>query len=94
MLRAYAILLSGRVVTGQVPRRFWMVVIAGAVAGLLFVVTLLWHDWIEVAFGVNPDGGSGALEWLVVALSGATTVACAAVARLDWRAAHEAQTNV
>jgi hypothetical protein len=79
---------------GQVPRRFWISVIAGAAAGLLLLVTLLWHDWIEVVFGVDPDGGSGALEWLVVVLSGATAVSCSVVARLDWRAAQEARTSV
>lgn len=36
-------------------------------AGVLAVVTFVWPTWIESVFGAEPDGGSGAAEWLVAA---------------------------
>jgi hypothetical protein len=35
------------------------------------LVTLVWHDWIEIVFRADPDEGSAAVEWpnvLVLAL--------------------------
>jgi hypothetical protein len=39
----------------------------GSLAGALAVVTLFWPAWIEMLIDVDLDGGSGAIEWLVVA---------------------------
>jgi hypothetical protein len=36
-----------------------------SVSGTLFLLTLFWADWIEAIFGIDPDGGSGAVEFLV-----------------------------
>jgi hypothetical protein len=37
--------------------------------GVLFVlvglVTLFWHNWIEVLSGWDPDRGDGSLEWAI-----------------------------
>jgi hypothetical protein len=49
--------------------------IGAGFSGIMFVVTVLWPDWIEAVTGWNPDGGSGALEWaiaLAFALSAVT----------------------
>jgi hypothetical protein len=56
-----------------------------ALTGVLTLVTAVWHDWVELVFGVEPDAGSGALEWgLVVALAG-VTIGLALAARREHR---------
>jgi hypothetical protein len=70
----------------DVRRRFWIESLLAGLSAILSVVTLVWHDWIEIVFGVDPDHGSGALEWLIVALAAGTAVAFAAIARAEWRA--------
>jgi len=53
----------------NVRRRYWVEVVCSAVAALLGVLTAIVPDWIEEVFHVDPDAGSGALEWgIVVAL--------------------------
>ena len=55
-------------------RRSWIEIALGAVCLLALALTAVWPDWIELIFGAEPDGGSGALEWtLVVALAVAGT---------------------
>lgn len=68
-------------------RRFWVESVAAVFSMVVFVLTLLRRDWIEVAFGVDPDRGSGALEWLIVVTSVVVTVALMAAARYEWRRA-------
>lgn len=70
----------------DVRRRFWVESALAAAAALLAAVTAVWADWIELVFGADPDGGSGALEWLIVALAAALAVGFAALARAEWRA--------
>jgi hypothetical protein len=69
-------------------RRFWPEAGLGALSALALVVTLLWHDWIEIVFRADPDGGDGTLEWLLVALLAAATMVSLALARFEWRRAH------
>jgi hypothetical protein len=45
--------------------RWWIEAELMVVALGLFVLSLAWPEWIEEVFGVEPDGGSGALEWLI-----------------------------
>ena len=47
-------------------RRFWLETICGSVTGIVAVITLFWHDWIEAVFRSDPDSGNGSAEWLVV----------------------------
>lgn len=70
----------------DVRRRFWIESLLAAGCALLAVVTAVWHDWIELVFGTDPDGGNGALEWLIVGLAVTVAVAFAVVARAEWRA--------
>lgn len=44
-------------------------------------------DWIEAVFGVEPDGGDGSLEWLLVLGFGLLAVVSGALPRRDQRAA-------
>lgn len=66
-------------------RSFWVKCGLACSSAILLVVTLAWHDWIELVFGVDPDHGSGALEWLIVALTAVSTFWFAASARTEWR---------
>lgn len=65
--------------------RFWIESVVAAAAGVLALVTVFWHDWIEAVFGVDPDHGNGAVEWLVVAVLAVAAMALAAGARYEWR---------
>ena len=63
--------------------RFWVESASASLTGALFVLTLLWRDWLE-AFGVDPDNHNGTVEWLIVAGLFAISVACAVSARIEW----------
>lgn len=70
-----------RVVRGRIVRngriRFRIEVALAVLAAGLAVLTLITREWIELLFGVDPDKGSGALEW---AITGALFVAAGAFA--------------
>ena len=57
---------------------------------ILFVITLVQRDWIEIVFKVDPDNRSGTLEWLIVAVLVALTITLVALARYEWRRARAA----
>ncbi|WP_405816206.1 ABC transporter permease [Streptomyces sp. NBC_01390] len=65
-----------------------METVLGGLSALLFLVTLIQRDWIETVFGFEPDAGSGAVEWLIVAVTALVTVLCALGARTEWRRTH------
>jgi hypothetical protein len=67
--------------------RFWIETILGSITGVLAIITLFWHDWIETVFGVDPDKGNGSAEWLVVAILLIVTLTLAVGARFEWRRA-------
>jgi len=67
------------------PRpRIWVEVAAAALAGPLAVLTMFWPDWIETVLRVDPDQGSGALEWAVVVGLALVAVVAAFMARREW----------
>lgn len=78
--------------TGVLRGRFWLELALAAIAVVLFVLTLVWHDWIE-AFGIEPDGGNGSLEWVVVGVFAVAAVVCGGLARAEWRRSRPAQTQ-
>jgi hypothetical protein len=65
--------------------RFWLETGLAIVTGILFVITLVWHNWVEIVFNVDPDQGSGLLEWLVVGALLVVTIALIVLARYEWR---------
>ncbi len=68
-------------------RRFWFESALALASGFLFILTLFSKEWIEEVFKVDPDNGSGALEWgLTIALAAAAIV-CTVLARYEWKRA-------
>ena len=53
--------------------------------GFLAVLTIFWHDWIEVVTGTDPDRYNGSLAWLIVAGLAIACVILAVAARHSWR---------
>jgi hypothetical protein len=74
----------------EVRARFWLEAILSVLTTGLFVLTLVSRDWIERIFHVEPDGGSGALEWLIVAVLLVVSIALIVAARTEWRRARTA----
>jgi len=51
----------------------------------LTALTLLWPSWIERLTGLDPDGGDGVTEWVIVVGLVALSVTFAILARRDRR---------
>lgn len=67
------------------PAKAWVKSALAVATAVLAVVTAINAEWIEWLFGIDPDGGSGALEWAIVAAFAVTSVALAFAARADRR---------
>ena len=77
----------------RVRVQFWIETILGTLTGVLFLVTMLWRDWIEDTVGWDPDQHSGAVEWLIVGGLLVITLALFAAARAEWQRAPVAVTS-
>jgi hypothetical protein len=62
-----------------------------AVFAVLAIVTAVWPSWIEFVFGIDPDGGSGALEQVLVIGFGVLALVVALLAHRSRRAARHAE---
>ena len=71
--------------THPVRNGLWVRLALAAISAVLFVVTLVWHDWIEIVFRVDPDHGSGWLEWLLAVMALGLTLTFSISARREWR---------
>lgn len=69
----------------ELPRRFWVELILSVLTLGAALVTALWPDWIELVFKVDPDRGSGLLEWSIVGVLAVTAVVLSMLARAEWR---------
>ena len=65
--------------------RFWLETVMAIITGVLFVITLIRNDWIEVVFGIDPDKSSGTLEWLIIAALLVVTITLFTLASYEWR---------
>ena len=72
---------------GRPRKRFWVETILACLSGGLTALTLIWHNWIELLFEVEPDGGDGSFEWALVVVLLAATVVFSVLARIEWRRA-------
>jgi tetrahydromethanopterin S-methyltransferase subunit E len=71
-------------------RRFWLETVVSIITGILFVITLILKDWIEVVFRVDPDNNNGTLEWLIVGALLVVTITLFILASYEWRRARAA----
>lgn len=69
----------------EVRQRFWIEIGLAVCAALLFVLTLITREWVEIIFGVDPDGGSGALEWALALGVGAVALVSGVIASVEYR---------
>ena len=54
-------------------RKFAAAAISSLAATVLLVVTLAYPDWVEAVSGVDPDHGSGWLEWCLAGTTALVT---------------------
>lgn len=71
-------------------RRFWLETGMAIVTSILFVITLVQRNWIEIVSGVDPDNGNGSLEWLIVGVLLVVTIMLFTLASYEWRRARTA----
>jgi hypothetical protein len=67
--------------------RFWLELVLGTITAILFLVTLVWHDWIEILFDADPDKGNGLVEWGIVGILLVATIILYLLAGYEWRKA-------
>lgn len=66
-------------------RRFRLEVLAAAAASVLALLTVIWAEWIELLTGLDPDRGSGELEWLITGAFALIAITCSLLAQRDHR---------
>ena len=68
-------------------RRLWIETALACISFVLLLVTVVWHDWIEVVLRVDPDRGNGLAEVVVGAALLAVALFSALLARREARRA-------
>jgi hypothetical protein len=66
---------------------FWIELALAGISAFLAIITVLWPDWIELVFNVDPDLGNGSLERAIVGLAFVLTIVFVALAHREWRRA-------
>ena len=65
-------------------RRFKLETVLAMLSGVLGVVTLFWHDWLEVT-GMDPDHHNGSAEWIIAVALLLVALLLGALARREYR---------
>jgi hypothetical protein len=79
--------LKGARISGRLRPRFWASSALFLVSSLILACTAAWPTWIEGLFGIDPDGGSGMVEWAITGALITVAVGSAVLARWEWRRA-------
>jgi hypothetical protein len=69
----------------RLRRRLRVEVVLAVVSAALCVLTVAFPEWIEESTGLQPDAGSGALEWIVAGVFLVAALVPAVLARRDYR---------
>lgn len=69
----------------RLRRRLRIEMVLAAISAALCVLTLVFPEWIEALTGLEPDAGSGALEWIITGVFLVGAVVAAVLARRDYR---------
>jgi hypothetical protein len=67
--------------------RFWLEVALAILTAAAAIATIVWPEWIELVFGIEPDEGNGTLELGVTLTIAIVSAILAMAARTDWRRA-------
>jgi hypothetical protein len=59
--------------------------VLAVLTGALGVITIFWHDWIEILTGWDPDHHNGSAEVALIVVLLAVSVTCAVLARRTYR---------
>lgn len=70
--------------------RFWLETIVAIATGILFALTLVKNDWIEIVFHIDPDSNNGTFEWFIVGVLLVVTITLFMMASYEWRKARAA----
>jgi hypothetical protein len=69
----------------RLRRRLRVEVALAVISAALCVLTFAFPEWIEESTGLEPDAGSGALEWIIAGVFLAAALVSAVLARRDYR---------
>ena len=68
-------------------KRFYVETVIAGVAGVMGIVTVFWHDWIEALTGWDPDHHNGSAEWVIIVGLLLIAAVLGIAARVEWRRA-------
>jgi ABC-type thiamin/hydroxymethylpyrimidine transport system permease subunit len=69
----------------RLRRRLRIEVALAVISAAMCVLTLVFPAWVEELTGLEPDAGSGELEWIVAGVFLAAAVVAALLARRAYR---------